>query len=111
MAVVLKGLGEAKKREGIARRRREVGTLFSCVIAPSSVTLIIPPERRAEMWAQQENINGLCDIMVPAHSKGMFYYIMGHQQVISHYSRGFVEVYSYFIKCLHGTAPVPICLI
>ena len=96
---------------GVARRIREVGKLFSCVIAPSSVTLIIPPEQRAKMWAQQENINGLCDIMVPAHSKGMFYYIMGHQQVISHQSLGFIEVYSYFMKCPHGAAQVPIRLI
>lgn len=53
----------------MARRRGEVGKLFSCVITPSSVTLIIPPEHRAKTCAQQENINGLCDIMVPAHSK------------------------------------------
>lgn len=85
--------------------------VFSCVIAPSSVTLIIPPQQSAETWAQRENINGLCDIMVPAHSKGMFYYIMGHQQVISHHSLGFIEVYSYFIKCLCGAAQVPIRLI
>lgn len=72
--------------------------MFSCVIAPSSVTLIIPPEQGAKTWAQQENINGLCDIMVPAHSKEMFYYIMGHQQVISHHSLGFIEVFPYFIS-------------
>lgn len=56
------------------------------------------------MWAQQENINGMCDITVPAHSKEMFSYIMGHQQVISHRSLSFVEVYPCFIKRRHAAA-------
>lgn len=68
----------------MAGNREEVGKLFSCVIAPSSLTLIIPPEQTAKTWPQQENINGLCDIMLPAHSKEMFYYIMAHQQVMLH---------------------------
>lgn len=52
-----------------------------------------PHEQRAETWAQRENINGVCDIMVAAHSKEI-YYIRIHQQVISH----FVEVDSCFMK-------------
>lgn len=112
MAVVLKARGKGNEKGGrVEEEKKEVGKLFSCVITPSSVTLIIRPEHRARTWAQHENINGLCDIMVPAHSKGMFYYIMAHQQVISHRSLGFMEEYSYFIKCLHGSAQVPIRLI
>lgn len=85
--------------------------MFSCVIGPSSVTLIIPPERRAEMWARRGNINGLCDITVPAHSKATFYYIMAHQQVISHHSPGSAEVNCASMQWLHAAAPVPIRLI
>lgn len=44
------------------------------------------------------------DITVPAHSKEMFYYITGHQQVISHRSLSFLEVYSCFIKRRHAAA-------
>lgn len=103
--------GGVERGGGGERGREEVGNLFSCVIAPSSVTLIISPEQGAKTRTQQENINGLCDIMAPAHSKGMFYYIMGHQQVISHCSLGFIWVYSHSTKCLHSTDQVPICLI
>lgn len=102
MAVVRKGL-RVVEEEGWgwrgAERRMEVEKLFSCVIVSLPVSLIIPLEQRAKMWAQQENINGLCDITVPAHSEEMFFYNVGHQQVIFHCSLEFIEVYSCLIMC------------
>lgn len=40
----------------------------------------------------------------------MFYYIMGHQQVISHHSIGLNEVHPYFIKCLGAQLECPFIL-